>query len=167
MTTQLGPPAETGSYKGMSLQRWNLQNGNELSVAVGKGGRIVYLESDWDGKSDDTKCDLPELHFGVTTLAALRKRFGSNGFGFKSRGQGVKTPDGLVLMNSFEVGTSVITFYTKINGDEFERLKASGANPSPADYAKLDAISIADDAYANSEWGERFYDPGYKKIEWK
>jgi len=165
--TRLGPPAETDSYKGMSLQRWKLPNGNELSVTVGKEGKIVYLESDWDGKSDDAKCDLPELHFGVTTLAELRKRFGSNGFGFKSRGPGVKTPDGLVLMNSFEVGTSVITFYTKINGDEFQRLKASGANPSPANYAKLDAISIADDAYANSEWGERVFDPAYKKIEWK
>jgi|ERR1035437_460510 hypothetical protein len=167
MLIRLGPPTETGNYKGLSLQRWNLSNGNELSVTVNKEGKIVYLESDWDGKSDDAGCDLPELHFGLTTLSELRKRFGSNGFGFKGRDPAVKTPDGLVMMNSFEVDTLVITFYTKINGDEFQRLKASGANPSPADYAKLDAISIADDAYAKSEWGDRVYDPAYKKIEWK
>ena len=165
--TRLGSPTDTGSYKGMSLQRWKLPNGNELSVTLDSEGKIVYLESDWDGKSDDAGCDLPELHFGRTTLAELRKRFGSNGFGFNGRGPGIKTEDGLVLMNSFEVGTAVITFYTKINGDEFQRLKASGASPSPADYAKLDSISIADDAYAKSEWGDRVYDPAYKKIEWK
>jgi hypothetical protein len=165
--TRIGPPAKTENYKGMSLQRWNLPNGNELSVTVGSEGKIAYLESDWDGKSDDTGCDLPKLHFGLTTLAELRMRFGSNGLGFKSRGSTVTTPDGLVMMNSFEVGTLVITFYTKINGDEFQRLKASGAAPSPANYAKLDAISIATDAYATSEWGDRVYDPAYKKIEWK
>jgi len=164
---RLGSPTETDSYKGMSLQRWSLPNGNELSVTVGTEGKIVYLESDWGGQSDDAGCDLPDLHFGLTTLAELRKRFGSNGFGFKSRGPGVKTPDGFVMMNSFEVGTSVITFHTKIKGDKFQRLKASGADPSPADYAKLDAISIADDAYASREWGDRVYDPAYKKIEWK
>jgi hypothetical protein len=165
--TKIGSPTETDNYKGMSVQRWNLPNGNELSVTVGGEGKIAYIESDWDGKSDDTGCDLPKLHFGLTTLADLRMKFGSNGFGFKSRGASVKTPDGVVMMNSFEVGTFVITFYTKINGDEFQRLKASGANASPADYAKLDAISIASDAYAKSEWGDRVYDPAYKEIQWK
>jgi len=164
---RLGPPAESEIYKGMSVRRWNLPNGNELSVTVGKEGKIVYIESDWDGKSDNAGCDLPGLHFGLTTLAELRKRFGSNGFGFKGRGPGAQTLDGLVMMNSFEVGTSVITFYTKINEDEFQRIKASGTNLSPADYAKLDAISVADDAYANSEWGDRVYDPAYKRIKWK
>ncbi len=71
------------------------------------------------------------------------------------------------MMNSWEVGTAVITFYTKISRQQYSRAKASGLNPSPADYAKLDAISIADAAYAKSEWGDRIYDPQYKRIEWK
>ncbi len=149
---RLGPSADTDTYKGMSLLRWNLPNGNELSVTLGESGKIVYLESDWDGKNDDVGCDLPGLHFGLTTLAELRKRFGSNGLGFEGRGPSIETPDGLVMMNSFEVGGSVITFYKKINRDEFERLKATGADPSPADFAKLDAISIAADTYAKNEW---------------
>ena len=165
--TRLGHPTETNSYKGMSIQRWSLPNGNELSATVGVEGRIAYLESDWDGISDDTGCDLSKLHFGPTTLAELRVRFGSNGFSFQGRGPGVETPNGLVMMNSFEVGTFVVTFYTKINHDEFQRVQASGANPSPADYAKLDAISIAADAYAKSEWGDRIYDTAYKTIQWK
>ena len=33
--------------------------------------------------------------------------------------------------------------------------------------AKLEAISLANPGYAKSEWGDRVYDPAYKKIEWK
>ena len=71
------------------------------------------------------------------------------------------------MMNSYEVGTVIITFYTKISPQEYFTNKSSGTNPSPADYAKLDAISIADAGYAKNEWGDRVYDPQYKKIEWK
>ena len=71
------------------------------------------------------------------------------------------------MMNAYEVGTLVITFFTKITLQDHSQMKATGSNPSPADYAKLDAISIADDAYAKNEWGDRVYDPAYKKIEWK
>jgi hypothetical protein len=162
----LGAPSDSDTYKGMAVQRWDLPNGNSLSVTMGKNG-VVFIESDWNGSDDDPWCDLPGLRFGQTTLAELRRRFGSNGFGFKSRGYSAETPDGVVMMNSYEVGAVVVTFYTKIKRDEFSRLKASGKNPSLADHAKLDAISIAEDIYATSEWGERVYDPAYKKIEWK
>jgi hypothetical protein len=165
--SSLGPASDSASYKTMEMRKWVLPNGNELSVTTGSNGQIVYLESDWDGKNDDPACDLPGLHFGLTTLSELRKRFGSNGFGFRERGPGVKTEDGFVMMNSWEAGKVVITFYTRIEQQEYDRMKASGLNPSPADYAKLDAISIADAGYAKSEWGDRIYDPQYKKIEWK
>jgi hypothetical protein len=167
MLSQLGTAAETNSYKGMTVKRWGLPNGNELSVTVGTNGMIAYVESDWDGKSDDSGIDLQGLHFGLTTLTELRKRFGSNGFGYKARGSIAETQDGIVMMNSYDAGGVIVTFYTKINRDEFSRVKGSGANPSPADYAKLDAISTADDRYAKNEWGDRVYDPAYKKIDWK
>jgi hypothetical protein len=165
--SHLGPPAETSSYKGMAVRRWDLPNGNSLSVTVGRSGRIVYLESDWNGNDDDPVCDLPALHFGRTTLNELRKRLGSNGFTYETRGPGIQTPDGVVMLNSYDVGTVVVTFYTKVNRDEYVRAKASAANASPADYAKLDGISIADDGYARSEWGSRVSDSAYKKPEWK
>jgi hypothetical protein len=78
--------------------------------------------------------------FGQTTLAELRKKLGSNGFGYKARGSSAETPDGIVMMNSYEAGAVVVTFYTKINREEFIRLKASGAHPSPADCAELNAM---------------------------
>ena len=71
------------------------------------------------------------------------------------------------MMNSYEASGVVITFYTKVNRDEYARVKSSGENPQLADYARLDAISIAASEYASSEWGDRVYDPSYKKIEWK
>jgi hypothetical protein len=163
----LGQAAASDSYKGMVVRKWVLPNENELSVTTNSNGNIVYLESDWGGKDNDPACGLSGLRFGLTTLSELRKRFGSNGFGFKDRGSIIDTEDGVVMMNAYEVGTLVITFFTKITLQDHSQMKATGSNPSPADYAKLDAISIADDAYAKNEWGDRVYDPAYKKIEWK
>jgi hypothetical protein len=157
--SSLGPMSDSGSYKGMELRKWVLPSGNELSVTIGSNGLIVYLESDWDGKNDDPACDLTHLHFGSTTLSELRKRFGKNGFGFEDRPPAIETADGAVMINSWEVGTVVVTFYTRIGQQDYDRMKASGANPPPADYAKLDAISIAGADYAKSEWGDRIYDP--------
>jgi hypothetical protein len=158
----LGPAAASDDYKGMKVRKWLFASKNELSVTVDASGRIAFLESDWGGKDDDPRCDLRGLRFGKTTLSDLRKRFGSNGFGYKHRAPSVETGDGIVMVNSYAVGDLVITFFTKIDRDDYLRAKAS-----PADYAKLDAISIADNTYAQSEWNERVYDPAYKKIEWK
>jgi len=165
--SRLGSATASDTYKAMAVRRWVLPNGNDLSATTAADNTIVYLESDWNGKSDDPGCDLVGLRFGVTTLADIRKRFGSNGFGYRARGDALETQDGVVMINSYEVGKSVITFYTKINAQEYSRIKATIANSSPADYARLDAISIADDNYAKSEWGDPVYDPAYKKIEWK
>ncbi len=165
--SKFGPVAGLDKYKQMDVFKWVLPNRSELSATVDAEGEIVYLESDWGGKSEDTGCDLAGLKFGVTTLAELRKRFGSNGFGYKRRQHASKTEDGVVLLNSWEVGNVVITFYTKISGADYAKAQAEGANAAPAEYAKLDAISMANSAYAKSEWGDRVYDPAYKKIEWK
>lgn len=165
---KLGPAAKTGSYLGMQLQQWRLPNGNELSATTDSTGRIVYLESDWDGKSDDPACDLSGLRFGITTLAELRKRLGSNGFEFQNRAGVIPTGSAVIMVNSYEVGKVIVTFYTKIDSQEYRRLKASDAKTSPADYSKLDGISLADPSYATAAgWGDRSYDPDYKKAEWK
>jgi hypothetical protein len=106
------------------------------------------------------------LRFGETTLTELRKRFGSNGFSFKERGGQLLAQDGAVLVNSYEATNVVITFYNKVSNTEVATLDAEG-HSSIADHARLDAISISDAAYAKSEWGERVYDPQYKKVDWK
>jgi hypothetical protein len=167
-TTRLtGKPGQTDTYKTFTGRKWNLVNGNDLSVTTSASGRIVYVESDWKGMSDETGCDLPRLRFGVTTLTELRKRLGSNGFGFKKRGLGMQTADGIVLFNAFEVGTAVVTFVTKVNLVEYRAAKDKDKSVKMGDFARLDAISIADPEYAKSEWGDRTYDPTYKPVTWK
>jgi hypothetical protein len=155
------------TYKSYVMRKWVLANGNELSVTLSGAGRIVYLESDWDGGDVDTGCDLPGLKFGATTLHELRDRFGSNGFEFEKRGPGVDVAGGFVMFNSFEIGSKVVTFFTKVSREDFERLKKAGSSSEIAQFAKLDAISIADASYAKDEWGARIYDPNYKSVGWK
>ena len=131
------------------VQKWTLRNGNELSATVNAAGKIVYLESDWNGSADATGCDLADLRFGTTSLGDLRRRFGSNGFAFKGRGGVLTTPDGVVMINSYDAVGVLATFFTKVNGTTGE-----SKNSAPvADHAKLDALSIADAEYAKSEWG--------------
>ncbi len=163
----LGKPVETSDNKGMTVQRWVLPNGNDLSVTTSQAGKIVYIESDWNAGADKNPlCDLSGLQFGQTTLTQLRKRFGSNGLSFKDRGGQMLAEDGAVMLNSYETGNAVVTFYNKISNAEVSKLDPEGQG-SMADHARLDAISIADGDYAKSEWGDRIYDPQYKKIDWK
>ncbi len=159
---RLGKPTLTDTYKTFVVHKWCFENGNELSVTTDADGKIVYLELDWGGRPAGRETDLRWLFFGETTLSDLRKGFGSNGFAFKERGGVIEAPDGegISMMNSYEVGTKVVTFITKVS--------ATVAPDSPiADHATLDAISIADPNFARTEWGERVYDPEYRKIEWK
>lgn len=164
--SKLGQVSGLDKYKGNDLYRWVLSNHNSLRAAVDPEGEIVYLESSWGHKSDETGCDLKGLKFGATTLADLRRRFGNNGFAFKKRPHVTNTDDGVVLLNSWETGSVVVTFYTRISPADYAKARASGENDAAPD-AKLEAISLANAAYAKSEWGDRVYDPAYKKIEWK
>src|SRR5258708_21852226 len=120
-----GPVSGEDRYKGMDLFKWILPNRNALTATVDQEGEIVYLESDWGGKSDDTGCDLAGLKFGVTTLADLVTRLGSNGFGFKTRPHSRQTDDGVMLLNSYEVGNVVVTFYTRISGADYVKVQAA------------------------------------------
>lgn len=165
--SKLGPVSGLEKYKSNDLFRWVLPNRNVLRATVDPEGEIVYLESAWGGTSDATGCDLTGLKFGTTTLEDLRKRFGSGGFAFKKRPHVTTTDDGVVLLNSWEVGNVVVTFYTRISAADRAKAQAAGAGEGAAGYAKLFAISLANAAFAQGEWGNRMTDPAYKKIEWK
>jgi len=164
--SKLGPVSGLDKYKTNDLLRWVLPNRNVLRATINPEGEILYLESAWGRKSHDTGCDLAGLKFGVTTLTDLHKRFGSSGFGFRKRPHVLTTDDGVMLMNSWESDNVVVTFYTRISAADYAKAQAEGSDAA-AKYAKLDAISLANAAYVNGEWGDRVYDPAYRKIEWK
>jgi hypothetical protein len=71
------------------------------------------------------------------------------------------------MMNSYEVGSSIVTFYTKVSEDDYAKAKTSEESWAIADHARLEAISTASAEYAESEWGDRIVDPGYKPVSWK
>jgi len=164
----LGDPAATAPDGDYRNQKWTLPTGNDLAVTTSPDGLIVFLESDSGGKDADPGCDLPGLKFGSTTLTDLRKRFGSGGFGFQNRSTAIEGDDGgTVMMNSYEVGTNVVTFITRVSKDDYARSKDPSAKVDLAGHARLDAIMISDSQYAIREWGPRIYGADYKKIEWK
>jgi hypothetical protein len=160
-------PTAKDSYKGYTVRKWTLDNGNDLAVTTTAFGMVVYLESDWNGKSDETGCDLDGFTFGQTTLSDIQERFGSNGFQFKQRNGVINVPDGIVMMNSYEFDSRVVTFFTRVLERDYSKAKKTGTKWVAADHARLDAISIASSGYAEQEWGERIYDPGYKPVSWK
>ena len=166
--SKFGPVSGEDKYKGMDLFRWILPNRNVLTATVDREGEIVYLESDWGGKSDETGCDLAGLKFGATTLADLEKRFGSSGFAFKKRPHVTRTDDGVMLLNSFEVENVVVTFYTRVTAQDYAKAaNGGGGSTSGAEYYRLEGVSMSDAAYAKTEWGDRIPNPAYRKIEWK
>jgi hypothetical protein len=148
---------QTGPF---TVMKWAFPDGNELSVTASSNGVIDYVESDWGERQAGTVTDFPGLIYGKTTLSELRQMFGSNGFAFAQHGGAVKVKDGVVMINSYEVGSIVATFVTKISGNPSRSQAMSGD-------AVLVALSIADPGYANSVWGARTYDQAYHPIEWK
>ena len=144
-----------------TVMRWSFPDGNELSVTASSKGAIVYIESDWGEKQPGITTDYGGLFYGRTTLSEIRQRFGSNGFAFTHHGGVVKVRDGLVLINSYEVGSAVATFVTKA---QVSRITSEG---SIGEEAVLVAISLADPTYANNTWGARSYDPEYHSITWR
>jgi len=78
--SSFGIPSDTDQYKSFVVRKWTLPSGNDLSVTTSKEGKIVYLESDWNGKSDDSSIDIPGIRLGKTTLGwGTHFRWGAEG----------------------------------------------------------------------------------------
>jgi hypothetical protein len=159
-TLGLAPRAATHTGP-FTVTNWTFADGNQLSVTGSAQGAIVYIEANWGNQPAGAVSDFPDFTYGKTTLAAIRQKFGSNGFAFERHGGAVKVADGVVLINSYEVGTAVATFVTKITGPQ-----ARIAN-IPPDQAVLVAMSLADPKYADGAWGRRSYDANYRPIAWR
>ena len=97
-------------------RRWQLPDGNRLSVAADPGTqKIVYAETKWGGGAHGKPADFPGFVYGETTLADIRAHAQNNGFAFKEHLIDVR-PDGLALFNAYEVEGApgvVVTFVTR------------------------------------------------------
>lgn len=148
------------------IQKWRLPDTNELSVTAFRNtGKIVYMETNWNGDRRGALSDIPEMIYGKTTLSHIQKKFGHNGFAYKEQGGVARVGDGIIMMNSYQVyGTNnVVTFITKISKE-----RASRANESKniAELALLDTIIVGDTGYLDTVWGKaKIFDEKYKPIK--
>ncbi len=151
--------------KDYELRAWNLASGNQLTVGAKADGKIGYIEMSWGRLTTDENVGLFDFVFGATTLAEIRQKLGSTGMAFNRRPSIRQERAGVVLLNSYEVGSAIVTFYTAIAEQDFDKELAAEAESDAGRYARLNAVSLADKAYAESVWGDPSYDTAYKKLE--
>jgi hypothetical protein len=154
---------ETGPFV---IRKWRFSDTNELSVTAFRNtGKIIYMETNWNGDRRGALSDIPGMIYGKTTLSDMRKQFGSNGFSYEERGSVVTVRDGIIMINSYQImGTNhVITFITKISEKNISRADKA---KNVADLAFLDTIIIGDTAYLDTVWGKaKIFDKQYKPIK--
>ena len=52
-----------------TLVKYALANGNDLSATYETAtGKIVFLETDWNGSQSGSPSDFPSMKYGITTL---------------------------------------------------------------------------------------------------
>lgn len=149
--------------------KWHLPSGNDLSVTSAPAtGKIVYIETDWGGDPASAATDVSGLQFGTTTLADIRKKFGSNGFGFKQN-IGQATEDKLIFFNCYQIDGDpdlIAVFITTLPIKDVPIV--AGETKPESGKARLDAVILASLAYLKETWGEdRVFDSTYRPIVWK
>ena len=167
VTLALGPPTSTNQTFTQKELKWDLPNGNELTVNVNASGKVTYIQTGWADKPDGAKSGMYDFEYGKTTLTEIRAKLGSNGMSYVKRRPLVSLPEGVVLINSYEVGSAILTFYAVVAIEDVAKGRAEAAKGGLALFAKLTSISIATPEYALAEWGEPLYPSGYKRVQAK
>lgn len=161
-------PVATDEIDGYALTKWQLPNGNYLSVTRRiDGDKIAYVEVDWDGSASGAVSDFAGFRFGETTLADIRVKLGSNGFAFSNHVM-KPMPDGsLMSFNCYEVEGSdaIAVFMTKTTAEGLKDLYESNDVSRAGTLARLEALILAQPEYLATNWGpNRISDPTYVKI---
>ena len=165
-TSRLGSnPIARQSSGPFDLIKWRLLDGNELSVTFERRTqKIVYIESDWGGRAAGAYSDYPGFSFGRTTLAAIRKKMGSNGMGFTERPAVAEVEGGMAAFNTYEINGVLVTFITKVKNTDMPLIAKKLAELG--DLAKLEAIILCAPEYAATTWGKPVRDPRYRTGTW-
>ncbi|WP_426237544.1 hypothetical protein [Pararhizobium sp. DWP1-1-3] len=132
------------------------------------------METDWGGQGGGAYSDFEGFKYGETSLSAIRMRFGHNGLMFDARPPVSLAGDGaLIFFNYYEISgkRQVATFVTTVTASVLAELQASHGNEKLGDfiapYAKLSAVILAEQDYADTIWGaKKPYDSGYGPINW-
>jgi hypothetical protein len=141
--------------------KYRTENNNDFVVTI-EEGKVVYMENDWNQKTEANVALLPGFTFGQTSLKDIRKRFGNKGFVY-AENQNYVTAEYLYEYHCFEIDSpqsEVLVVVTKI---PFSTTVTE--NTDIAQKLKLDAIVLADADYLDFLWGaQKSYDKEYKKV---
>ena len=154
-------PSSEGAAGSFAVVKWDFPNGNAVSVTSSPAtGKIVFIESDWGEDPAGAATDIPGLTFGSTKLDDIRRKFRSNGFGFRSNVVQVIGPN-VVSFNCYPIAGEndlVVVFVTTL---PISSVPTVAGQPDPhLGEGHLDAVILASLAYLKTIWGEdRIFDP--------
>ena len=150
---------------GVEIRKFELPNGNELSVTFARGGAI-WIEEDWAGNPEESTSSVGKLQFGSTSLGDIREGLGSNGFAFNKE-PFIQDESSVATFNSYELTDqpdSVISFVTRAR-------KLDDTDPPP-DFSVekaflLNALILARTSFAELMWGnDKVFATDYEAIPW-
>ena len=172
---EIGPASWEYGFGQYGNATFKIGNGVSLSGTTEKStGKVVRLEATWSGQGQPQLAYFSDFRFGQTSLAAIRRHFGSSGALPGSGSTALSTSDGGVAISSFyevENSTVVATFITKINRDgllSLQRKYGTDTYAYVAQAAMLDSVVLSDAAYFKDFRGTpRVFDAGYRPIAWE
>lgn len=157
----------------LAIRDFMLASGSQLEVTVDTDrDAVLWLHLLWAGNPEDAATDFGGFVFGKTTLAAIRKACGSNGFcyinglppAFEDKGK-------FMMLNCYDVvgpEPLVVGFATEVAREDVEAAQdGTQGDTDLGDKARLCWIILAKRTYIDAIWGlERMSDDPCPPVVW-
>ena len=156
-----GTPADSLVNPPIAIRDFMLASGSQLEVTIDTDlDAVLWLHLGWAGNPEDAATDFGGFVFGKTTLAAIRKVCGSNGFchlnglapAFENRGK-------FMMLNCYDVvgpEPLVVGFVTEVAREDVEAVQnGTQGDTDLGDKARLSWIILASRTYMDAIWGEK------------
>lgn len=154
-------PADSLVRPPLAIRDFILPSGSQLEVTVDtERDVILWLQLAWAGRPEDAATDFGGFVFGKTTLAAIRKVCGSNGFGYWSgQAPAFEHRGKFMMFNCYDVDGPehlVVGFVTEVAPEDVEATQSGTLGSTDlGDRARLSWIILASRTYMEAIWGEK------------
>lgn len=154
-------PADSLINPPLAIRDFILPSGSQLEVTVDtERDVILWLQIGWAGNPEDAATDFGGFVFGKTTLAAIRKVCGSNGFCyFSGQAPAFEHKGKFMLFNCYDVAGPeqlVVGFATEVAPEDVEAAQnGTLGSTDMGDKARLSWIILASRTYMDAIWGEK------------
>lgn len=157
----------------LAIRGFFLASGSQLEVTVDtERDAVLWLHLGWAGNPEDASTDFGGFVFGRTTLTAIRRTCGSNGFCYvEGLSPAFMNEDKLMFLNCYDVIAQeplVVGFVTELSPEFIEAWRAGLSDLADlADHALLSWIILARRSYLEVIWGQdRMSDDPCPPIVW-